>query len=265
MKKLLIGLFLLSGSIAPALALDMPKHSKYDARIKYVRYNSADVVQMDTVVGVATHIIFEDDEYYVTHAFGDSAAYEFSYERNHVFLKPKAVGANTNLIIVTNKRSYNFRLSLREVDRAGATYQIGFSYPDTIAKNRREAYEKKALERSFNQSVKGYNLAYTMSGHTAIAPVNAWDNGRFTYLKFAPNTDLPTVYMINNDGKETIPVRNIVGTYNNIIKLHNTASKWILRSGKRVLAVYNDVYNPNAYVPASGTISPTVQRQIAER
>ncbi len=265
MKKLLIGLLLLPVTVAPAFALDMPKHSKFDTRITYVRYNSADVVQLNTVVGVATHIMFEEDEYYVDHAFGDSDAYVMSHNGNHVFLKPKALGANTNLIIVTNKRSYNFRLSLREVDRAGATYQIAFSYPDTIAKNRREAYEKKAIENGYNQSVKGYNLAYTMSGHTDIAPLNAWDNGRFTYLKFAPNTDLPTVYMVDNDGKETIPVRNTVGTYNNIIKLHNTAQKWILRSGKRVLAVYNGIYNPNAYVPASGTISPTVQRQVVER
>lgn len=265
MKKLLISLLLISGSIAPAFALDMPKHSKFDARIKYVRYNSADVVQVDTVVGVATHFIFEDGENYVDHVFGDSAAYEVSHVGNHMFIKPKAIGANTNLIVVTDKRSYNFRLSLREVDRAGATYQIAFSYPDTIAKNRREAYQKKALEKGFNQSVKGYNLAYTMSGHTDIAPVNAWDNGLFTYLKFAPNTDLPTVYMVDNDDKETIPVRNTVGTYNNIIKLHNTSRKWILRSGKRVLAVYNSVYNPNAYVPASGTISPTVQRQVSEK
>lgn len=84
-------------------------------------------------------------------------------------------------------------------------------------------------------------------------------------LKFTPNTDLPTVYMVDNNGKETIPVRNTVGTYNNIIKLHNTSRKWILRSGKRVLAIYNGVYNPNAYVPGSGTIFPTVQRHVLKR
>lgn len=263
MKKILIGILLLSVAIAPAHALDMPKHSKFDSRITYIRYNSADVVQLYTVIGVATHIVFEDDEYYVDHAFGDSDAYVMSHNANHIFLKPKAMGANTNLIIVTNKRSYNFRLTLREGDRSGATYQIVFSYPDTIAKNKREANEKKAIENGYNQSVKGYNLSYYMSGNTDIAPVNAWDNGRFTYLKFAPNADLPIVYMVDNDGNETIPDRNIIGTYNNIIKLHNTARKWILRSGKRVLAIYNGVYNPNAYVPSSGTISPKVQRQIA--
>jgi len=262
MRKLLTSLLTLPGTIVPAFALEIPKHSPFDTRITYVRYNSADVVQVTAVIGVATHIVFEENEYYVDHVFGDSDAYTFAHVNNHIFLKPKALGANTNLVVVTNRRSYNFRLSLREADRSGATYQIAFSYPDTDARKMRETRDKRSIENSFSHSVKGNNLAYFMSGHTNIAPVNAWDNGRFTYLKFAPNTDLPTVYMLDNDGNESIPVRSTIGTYNNIIKLHNTARKWVLRSGSRVLAIYNNDYNPDAYIPASGTISPTVEREV---
>lgn len=75
-KQLIAGLILVSlGLSGQALALEVGKGSPYDYRIKSVVYNPVDVVRIDSVAGVATHIVVAPDESYVTHAFGDSNSY----------------------------------------------------------------------------------------------------------------------------------------------------------------------------------------------
>ena len=77
-----------------ALALHHPTKSCLDGRIRYTPYNAHDVVQLNTVIGIATHVVLEEGEQYMTHAFGDANAYAFAVEKNHLFLKPKAENAS---------------------------------------------------------------------------------------------------------------------------------------------------------------------------
>lgn len=255
MKKLAFVALLSSLYTTPLQALETPSYSRYDHRIRYVNYNVADVVQVETVLGVATHIILEEGEQYITHAFGDSDAYAFAQKGRHVFIKPRAERANTNLIIVTDRRSYKFRLKFRG-DRAEATYELAFQYPDAKREDRRQA----AVERGFNQGVKAYNLNYTMSGDRDIAPINAWDNGRVTYFKFSANTDMPSIYVVDAEGNESLIPRTVVGSANDIIVVHKVSPKWIIRLGNRALAVFNEAYNPYGIPNTTGTVSPLVRR-----
>ena len=87
------------------------KGSPYDYRIKSVVYNPVDVVRIDSVAGVATHIVVAPDESYVTHAFGDSNSYGLPMLKTTCLSKPKGeVPSDTNLVLVTNKRTYNIVL-----------------------------------------------------------------------------------------------------------------------------------------------------------
>ncbi|EJF77849.1 P-type conjugative transfer protein VirB9 [Bartonella sp. DB5-6] len=243
----------------PVQALKTPSSSQYDHRIRYVTYNVDDVVQIETVLGVATHIILEEGEQYITHAFGDSDAYAFAHKGRHIFIKPKAELANTNLIVVTDKRSYKFRLQFRN-DRAGATYELAFYYPDANTQKSLEDSQRLAIERGFNQSVKGYNLSYTMSGNQDIAPINAWDNGRITYFKFPANMDMPSIYVVDAEGNESLIPRTIVGNSNDIIAVHKVNPKWLIRLGKRALAVFNEAYDPHGIPNTTRTVSSVVHR-----
>ncbi|EJF85252.1 P-type conjugative transfer protein VirB9 [Candidatus Bartonella washoeensis] len=262
MKKLVFIALLSSFSslyTMPVQALKTPSNSQYDHRIRYVTYNEADVVQIETVLGVATHIILEEGEHYITHAFGDSEAYAFAHKGRHIFIKPKAELANTNLIVVTDKRSYKFRLQFRN-DRAGSTYELAFHYPDTNTQNLDENKQKLAIERGFQKAMNGYNLNYTMSGNQDIAPVNAWDNGRITYFKFPANVDMPSIYVVDAEGNESLIPRTVVGNSNDIIAVHKVNPKWIIRLGKRALAIFNESYDPNGIPNTTKTISSVVHR-----
>lgn len=265
MKKYLPYILLICLTASPlssVYALKTPRAFAYDARVRGVTYNPHDIVQVETVIGVATHIVLEEGERYITHAFGDSEAWAFTNQDNHYFIKPKEQDADTNLTIITDRRTYYFRLHYHETNDALAMYGIVFLYPDSDKKRSKELARKLEIEQGFLGNVGGYNLSYTMSGDLDIAPINVWDSGEFTYFKFAGNRDIPGIYIVDAEGKESIVNRNTLGDANDVVVVHKVNPKWVLRLGRRALAVFNEAYDPEGITNITGTKSPVVQRVI---
>lgn len=256
-----LALMLCLALAGPALALETPRSSRLDHRVRYVNYNAADVIQLDAVIGVATHIVLAPDERYVYHVFGDSSAYAFTYKDNHLFFKPTAEDANTNLIVVTDQRDYSFRLSYSDSRSAPALYKLVIRYPKVEARKRDEAAQQAAIERSLQAAPTRVNwLAYTRSGDAAIAPIHAWDDGRQTWLQFAPGVDIPAVYRVTPDGQEVIT--NFHMANDRTLVLHRTSPLWHLRLGDLVLAIHNETYGATPPPAHTGTTSPAVKRRI---
>lgn len=240
----------------------LPKPIGGDFRIKAVTYDPTEVVKIKAKAGVATHIILNKDENYQTHAFGDSEAWNFSNFSNNIFIKPKIENGSTNLVIVTDRRNYNLYL---EYTKDSQTYQVKFNYPEQVTSKN----NKKNLENSLNNRFEGkiINLAYYMRGSYTVKPINVWDDGTFTYFKFLNNTDLPAIYSVdNNDNKkESLYNRTILGEDNNIIMLHGISKNWRLRSGSSALDIKNVVFNEIGNDTSSGTISKNVERSIIDQ
>lgn len=260
-KNLLVILYLLIVS-SNSLAIKLPAPSAYDPRVREINYNARDVVQLNAVVGVATHIVLEEAEEYITHAFGDALAWEFANVDHHYFIKPKEQNADSNLTIVTNKRIYYFRLNYYDNKESKAMYGVSFTYPDSLKEQKQKEIKDKAFQQ--NVSRAGYNLAYTMAGDLEIAPINVWDNNEFTYFKFPGNRDLPGIYMVDFNGDESIANRNSFGAANDIVIVHKVNHKWILRLGNRALAIYNEDYDAIGVSNTSKTASPIIKRVIKE-
>lgn len=257
-RKLILTVTLFFSSTA--FALVHPQQTTYDSRIRYVTYNSEDVVQINTVLGIATHIQIDPNENYVTHVFGDSKAYAFAMEGNHIFIKPAGEKADTNMIVVTDKRNYNFRLTFRS-DRNNAVYQIAFIYPDKVQQELETKRQQQNIEQAFLEHHGRFNLLYSMSGDLDLAPQNVWDDGVMTYFKFAGNSSLPEIYMVDEDGQEVRVNRTTTGRSNNIIVEHFVSTKWRIRLGNRVLSVWNEAPQTNSDIlNETGTVSPTVRR-----
>lgn len=260
-RALILALYLVLP--ASALALENPRSSRLDHRVRYVNYNAADVIQLDAVIGVATHIVLAPDERYVYHVFGDSQAYAFTYKDNHLFFKPTAEDANTNLIVVTDQRDYSFRLSYNDSRSAPALYKLVIRYPEVESRRRDEAAQKAAIERSLKAAPTRVNwLAYTRSGDAAIAPVHAWDDGRQTWLQFTSGADIPAAYRVTPDGQEVIT--NFHMADDRTMVLHQTSALWHLRLGDMVLAIHNETYGATPPPTHTGTTSPAVQRRVKE-
>jgi type IV secretion system protein VirB9 len=264
MKKIILAAAVALSFGQAALASSIPVSLGADSRVQAVSYNANDVVMIHTRAGVVTDIILEPDEVYLTHAFGDATAWHFSTYGNHVFIKPAVVNGDTNLVLVTNKRTYNFSI-IYSATPENTVYQVKFTYPDTIKKNAELAKESSLLDNTYKG--KMFNLSYEMSGDKTIAPINVWDDGTFTYFKFAGNTDLPAIYTVlatdsNGDGNEAIVNRTVTGSSNNIIVMHKVNPKWRLRLGNSVLDVFNKNMNWRGVDNTTGTISPDVKRVI---
>lgn len=248
---------------ASALALDTPRSSKSDHRVRYVSYDATDVIQLNAIIGVATHIVLEPGEHYVYHVFGDSQAYAFTYKDNHLFFKPTAENANTNLLVVTNRRDYSFRLTYSDNRHSPALYKLVVRYPDTEAKQRIQASQKAAVEQSLRTASTPINWqAYTRNGDAGIAPVHAWDDGRQTWLQFAAEADIPTVYRVTPDGQEVITNYHMADERTMV--LHRTSALWHLRLGNQVLAIHNEAYGATSVPAHTGTASPAVKRNIKD-
>jgi type IV secretion system protein VirB9 len=282
LKPLIVALAVcLSGN---AIALDTPGRSTADYRIKHTNYNPDDVVRLDAVIGIATHIVVQPGETYVTHAFGDPNGWEFAHKDNHYFIKPKAENSDTNLVIVTDKRSYNFVLhfvgnyATRDADGnvvkhaigtpwslKNATLQLAFNYPADDAKAATEARAAASVQERFRGRTGPLNLNYTMSAKPEdqdIAPVNVWDDGRFTYFRFPGNADLPNVYTVAADGSEALVNRHLSPDSNRTIVAEKVAAKFRLRLGDEVVGIYNEGFARGGVPNTTGTSSPTVRRVL---
>lgn len=93
-----------------AFAVAPKKNSPDDYRIKSVVYNARDTVQLNAVLGLQIHITVGPEEKYVTHAFGDTKAWQFTHSGNNFFVRPTADLSDTNLTIITDKHTYNILL-----------------------------------------------------------------------------------------------------------------------------------------------------------
>lgn len=263
--SILVAGTLLSGE---AVGLSTPDKSPFDNRIRTINYNSQDVVQLNTIAGVATRIELSPGEEYVTHNFGDSNAYAFAQNGRFLFLKPRAEEADTNLGVVTTERTYDFRLSMQD-DRNDATYALRFNYPEMEREaarqerqERQERLERESVQDGFDVKRGDYNLDYVMGGDTDIAPINVWDNGEFTWFVFPPGIDLPTLYVADDEGNESLANRTGQGANKSRILIHTTSERWVLRLGDKALAVINNDYDPNRADNRTGTASPVVRRVL---
>lgn len=241
-------------------ALDIPKASPKDKRIRSTQYDAADVIAVTTMTGVVTHIELADDEEYVVHAFGDAAAYDFQQVGKHLLFKPIAAAANTNLTVITDQRSYSFLLQHKPKGSGSEVHRISLRYPQLEQAQAAQENRSAQIEHALGAPGLAINWeAYTMAGDLSLAPVSAWDDGAQTWLRFAPGQDLPAVYFVDADGNEVIANRHMADGHT--IVMHRIAARWHLRLGDQVLAVFNENSHHTRSLP-TGTISPEVERVV---
>lgn len=251
-------------------ALETPKRSQEDHRIQYVNYSEDNVVRINAANGCITTVIFSPSEQVVNYGSGYSTAWEFATADNRFFLKPKDKDGTTNIVVVTNKRVYAFDVYLVEKP-ANATYKLTFRYPKEYLEAQiaagQEAYVNKRLESAdphLNpQGKNGLNYHYTMNfgesaGSKELAPVQVYDNGRFTYMKFKEHSEFPAIYSVSSDGEA------IINTHieDQTLVIHGVYAEYRLRAGSDVVGIYNEGFNTTFAGPNEGTTVQGLVREI---
>lgn len=224
--------------------------------MKVVAYNADDVVKVVGHFGYSTDLVFAgyEDVGAGAIAVGDSDAWEVAPAGNHLFVKPKAKGAVTNMTVVTSRRTYQFSPDAREVagvtrgDNANMFFQVRFTYPDdeqaaakALADQRRRESEERRMQSLLNSPVVPKNYNYYGCGTRELWPTEVFDDGRFTYLRFPNAQEIPAIFIVNSDRTESL-VNG--GMHEDQYVVQATARKLVLRKGKSVACLENRSFNP---------------------
>jgi type IV secretion system protein VirB9 len=249
-------IFLLVTALAVrAYGESVPAPGLLDARIRMAPYSADQVYVLKGFVGYQTDLEFENGETFVGLGAGDIDGISFVAQDNHLFLKPKAAKVGTNLTIVTSRRTYQLDYSATTTQPDASeevTYALRFTYPAS-AKQGSEA-GARALD---TETSRPKNIDYWYCGAPSIMPVAASDDGVHTRLTFAARAEQPAIFMLNEDGSESL--LNFSMDEGDVI-LHRVGRRFILRRGNLAGCVVNKGYVGSGDRLKSHTVSDEVER-----
>jgi type IV secretion system protein VirB9 len=290
LKRLLCPwVMLLAASLATAA--ELPRRSVHDVRVRYVTYKPDDVVVINVRRGVVTRLILEADEKITTSGTGfaaqcDKEELEWCIRAdpgtNQVWVKPRERATHNNLELATSKRDYSMRFNVLPDAPTGSgigagaeMYRVIFQYPVArlplpmamamygSASAATSTVDDKALlaSRLASRPV-ARNTQYSMQAlgdGKAIAPSLAFDDGRFTYLRFANNREMPAPFAVGADRAEKRVNFHVEG---DLMVIHHVVPQLVLRLGEAVVGIWNDAYDAGGVATPKGVAVPGVSRAV---
>ena len=126
-------------------------------------------------------------------------------------------------------------------------YRVEYKYPTEELAAANALQNKKIAQEKLDAKPEPRNWNYSMQIGEAsqnIAPTMAYDDGRFTYLKFPNNRDFPAAFLVAADKTESL------------------VNGHILRLGDAVVGIYNDSFDADGIPANQGTTVPGIKRVI---
>jgi type IV secretion system protein VirB9 len=272
MKRTITTLLALTLASA-AVAEELPAPGRRDGRIRTVDYKPDEVVLIATQLFTSTQIEFAADENITFVGIGNPS-WDVVPKNNFLFVKPRERHPASNLNVVTERangerRSYQMVLGVMpDRSRDPAFVLVRFAYSaDEASKRRLESAAKDVTEKSANadrvlardEKSGPRNFAYSVQGEADFEPIEVFDNGKVTTLRFKGVTEMPAIYLGKEDGTEELVPKSVSG---DAVLVHALAKKLILRRGNRVLCVFNEAFQPDGLEPGTKTTSPFVTRIV---
>jgi type IV secretion system protein VirB9 len=249
--------------VASANAESFPSPGKLDARIRTVYYEQDQVYRLYGFAGFELDLVFGADEKFVGLSAGDPEALIYSAHGNVLTLRPKAASVHTNITVTTSLHRYHIEYSAtdrRPQDVDDVMYAVRFIYPPMTAKTHRPTAAEVAdaeLERA-EYSIPE-NVDYWYCGNPELKPIAASDNGIETRLTFGARSELPAIFVLNDDGSESLI--NFSIDQGDVI-VQRVARRFLLRRGKLIGCIVNEGFIGAGERLKSGTISPGVTRVV---
>jgi len=239
-----------------------------DSRVRQIVYAPDAVVRIDAQRGFATHIALDPHEQIQVVAPGDRDGWQVVANRgdHDVYLKPQLAAHNSNLEIRTDKRSYSFDLVVLPLKAKFGNdhemYRVTFVYPDEVSSQTYAKADAALVAQRLAQPSVVRNTRYSMQvmPHSDdIAPIAAWDDGRFTWIRIPANRRIPAIFRMADDGTESVVDKHME---NDTIVVHEVAKRFVLRLGDEVVGIWNDAYDMDGVPPSDGTTVYGVRRVL---
>ncbi|MSS62133.1 TrbG/VirB9 family P-type conjugative transfer protein [Fusobacterium sp. FSA-380-WT-2B] len=213
------------------------KSAKEQTEANFV-YNDNSMYTIYCRVNYLTSIFLNPDEELIGTSGGDTTRWSRKEtitgtedgKRILILVKPHTIGVKTNLVISTNKRTYQVQLIS---DKALYNPIVKWSYPQTEFLNMQEY-----REREENTTVLPTDLNYNYTINTnkyEFTPLQIFDDGKKTYIVFRENMQELPVFYILEDRKELLITNNRFKK--NVMIIDRLFQKAELRIGKKKIRI----------------------------
>ena len=191
-------LFLFLCLAAPAIGQTAAPASYDDARTQVIDHYAGQTVEVRAAAGYQLTVEFPRDEQVLNIAVGNSNAWQVSVNsrRNLVFVKPNQGAPNTNMTVFTNSRSYNFELRASPILTGDMPFNIRFRTAQATAVDADGFVTVAARPHPAG--------LYRVTGEAALRPNSISHDGRFTFVTWPKERDLPATYEIGPTGEELL-------------------------------------------------------------
>lgn len=286
--KMLTCLTVLAGAVLCGIATAAPEPA--DPRLREVVYDPRAVVTVPVKRGIVTLVVLDADEAITEVAAGlggdctkVDAAWCIAAQPGgrNLFVKAKssASAANT-LAVVTDRRTHSFRfVVLADGDPKPPVYRLVVKAPARVAPPARLALRDAAplmalpvvpppppphqvVAERLQAKPQVMNTQYSIAegaGSQDIVPTLVYDDGRFTYLRFPGNREVPAVFHVLGDGSETLVNARME---DDLLVVDRVSRRLMLRAGSAVVGLWNEAFDLDGRPPGDGTTVPGVQRVL---
>ena len=162
-------------------------------------------------------------------AVGDSSSGTGPAKQIHVLVKPFQSGLTTNLVILTDRRSYHLQL---ESTQKTAMAALSFSYGEDGLITGRSGRVSPIIDTGL--SLSNLHFSYKISGDSpAWRPLRAFDDGSKVYIEFPARIDqgeAPPLFVVGTGGKSDLVNYRVRGNYYIVDRLFAAAE---LRLGEK--------------------------------
>ena len=230
MKKFAAAALFLASALAAVPGLAQPSRS-VDPRIQAIPYDPDQITPLKGTLGYQFMIEFDGAEKIQTVSIGDALNWQVTPngQANVLFLKPMARSV-TNMTVLTNLRRYAFELrSVAPGSSEPILYIARMIYP-------RPPQAPPAPPKA-DPGPQVANSAYVMKGAEGERPVRVFDDGHMTYFEWPPETALPAIFALSEDGSESLVNYVVRGPY---VVVDQLARGFVLRNGKDVVKIANN-------------------------
>lgn len=217
MKQSILAAVCLAGFTTFAHAEVTPRAGSHDSRVRMAHYVDGQVYRINTTVMKVTSIEFGQDEEIVSIVAGDTEGFQFDAVPGGraMVVKPMMAGVTTNIIVYTNQRPYYFAVT---ETNATTHYVVRFQHPNT--RSAPPANRQVAATAPYQN--------YGANRLTEITPREVFDDGTFTYFRFARNAALPAIFRVSDGRERTV---NSQTMNDGTIRVSGVSKYWVLRAG----------------------------------
>lgn len=221
MFKPLLSVLLWTLSALAVCAEVTPPRGPHDAHVRVATYVDGQVYRILTSLTHVTAVEFGEGEVIQSIIAGDTKGFAFDgVPGGRAFaIKPLLKGVRTNITVYTTLHAYYFEV----VETADTThYVVRFKYPESAERPKNAVLRQPA------------NYNYGISSKKAFAPISIWDDGTFTYFKFAHNVEVPAIFRWSDGTERTV---NSTAESDGVMRVSGVSNRWVLRLGDAEICV----------------------------